>query len=112
MKTISVVMVKGEHPMETIKTRITKLLTSKPELLQNLNLSPRRVLLLVNHLIENGVTIRERGRWEPHPNHPGFDRCPICHDCIIGNDWADGKKWNFCPHCGSDLREEGSEEND
>lgn len=60
--------------MGSIKTRITKLLTSKPELLQNLNLSPRRVLLLVNHLIENGVTIRERGRWEPHPNHPGFDR--------------------------------------
>ncbi len=98
--------------MEAIKTRITKLLTSKPELLQNLNLSPRRVLLLVNHLIANGVTIRERGRWEPHPDYPGFDRCPICHDCIIGDDWGDdGEKWNFCPHCGSDLREERSEEN-
>ena len=43
------------------------------------------------------------GRWEPHPRHPGFDRCSECRDCIIGNDWAGGEKWNYCPHCGAKM---------
>ena len=23
------------------------------------------------------------GRWEPHPNENGFDRCSVCCDCIV-----------------------------
>ena len=43
------------------------------------------------------------GRWEPHPRHPGFDRCSICHDCIVADDWADGIKWRYCPQCGAKM---------
>ena len=43
------------------------------------------------------------GRWETHPQHYGFDRCSVCHDCIIANDWADGLKWNYCPNCGAKM---------
>ena len=43
------------------------------------------------------------GRWEPHPRHPGFDRCSICHNCIVADDWADGVKWRFCPQCGANM---------
>lgn len=49
------------------------------------------------------ATPQEPGRWEPHPNHPGFDRCSVCHNCIIASDWADGEKWNFCPQCGHPM---------
>lgn len=45
---------------------------------------------------------RKPGLWEPHPNHPGFDRCSVCHDCIIADDWA-GSKWKFCPECGAKM---------
>ena len=47
--------------------------------------------------------VRQSGTWEPHPNHPGFDRCSVCHDCIVANDWIDGRKWKFCPECGSPM---------
>ncbi len=41
------------------------------------------------------------GEWEPHPRHPGFDRCSVCHNCIVANDWVDGRKWHYCPECGA-----------
>ena len=43
------------------------------------------------------------GRWEPHPRHPEFDRCSACCNCIIGDDWADDEKWNYCPNCGAKM---------
>ena len=61
---------------------------------------------IADHLIANGVTVRERGRWEPRTDAFGFVRCSVCHDCNIYDDWADGKKWSFCPNCGSDMRGE------
>ena len=45
------------------------------------------------------------GRWEPRKDVPGFVRCSVCHDCNIYDDWPDGKKWNYCPNCGADMRE-------
>ena len=41
------------------------------------------------------------GRWEPRKDVIGFVRCSVCHDCNIYDDWADGKKWNYCPNCGA-----------
>ena len=61
---------------------------------------------IADRLISNGVTVRERGRWEPRTDAFGFVRCSVCHDCNIYDDWADGKKWSFCPNCGSDMRGE------
>ena len=43
------------------------------------------------------------GRWEPHPNYPGFDRCAVCHGCIVDDNWVDGIKWNYCPNCGANM---------
>lgn len=50
------------------------------------------------------------GRWEPHPNENGFDRCSVCRDCVIYADWADGKKWGYCPNCGAKM--DGGENNE
>lgn len=43
------------------------------------------------------------GRWEPRTDAIGFVRCSVCHDCNIYDDWADGKKWNYCPNCGAKM---------
>ena len=43
------------------------------------------------------------GEWENHPHAYGFERCSVCHDCTIWGEWADGKKWNFCPNCGAKM---------
>lgn len=43
------------------------------------------------------------GRWEPHPNENGFDRCSVCRDCVIYANWADGTKWGYCPNCGARM---------
>ena len=51
------------------------------------------------------------GRWEPRKDVPGFVRCSVCHDCIIYDDWADGKKWNYCPQCGAKMDGGAAHEN-
>ena len=43
------------------------------------------------------------GRWEPRQDVIGFVRCSVCHDCNIYGDWAEGKKWNYCPNCGAKM---------
>ena len=43
------------------------------------------------------------GRWEPHPDAGGFERCSVCHDCIIYDDWVDEPKWYYCPNCGAKM---------
>jgi hypothetical protein len=59
-----------------------------------------------NAVNEAPTVEQKKGRWEPHPRHFGFDRCSVCHECIIANDWADGRKWGYCPECGADMRGE------
>ena len=46
----------------------------------------------------------KHGRWEKRTDVFGFVRCSVCRDCNIYDDWADGKKWNYCPNCGADMR--------
>ena len=48
------------------------------------------------------------GRWEPRTDVIGFVRCSVCHDCNIYDDWADGKKWNYCPNCGARMDGDGN----
>ena len=61
---------------------------------------------LADHLIANGVTIRERGEWKD--NH-----CTVCGMTPIGEEnWTSHDitppkfEWcmDFCPNCGADLR--------
>ena len=67
----------------------------------------RSVCVAIKCFVEQMSTVDAvevvHGRWEPHPRHPGFDRCSVCRDCIIGNDWADDEKWNYCPNCGAKM---------
>lgn len=62
--------------------------------------------LLVDHLIANGVVVREKGEWEPILNSRGehaevelcasWWRCKKCgHEDFLAN---------FCPNCGADMR--------
>lgn len=51
------------------------------------------------------------GRWEPRPDALGFVRCSNCHDCNVYDDWADGKKWNYCPNCGAKMDGGADDEN-
>ena len=63
--------------------------------------------------IDNAPTIEaetvKHGRWEKHPAAHGFERCSVCHDCYIWGEWADGKKWNYCPNCGAKMDEEDND---
>lgn len=55
-----------------------------------------------DHLIANGVTVRERGRWIQ--DTPFACVCSVCNQERYGlaNDSGD----NFCPNCGADMRGE------
>jgi hypothetical protein len=53
---------------------------------------------------ENFMEMPKKGKWEQRKDAFGFVRCSVCHDCNIYDDWADGKKWSFCPNCGADMR--------
>ena len=48
------------------------------------------------------------GKWEKRTDVFGFVRCSNCHDCNIYDDWADGKKWNYCPNCGAKMDGDGN----
>ena len=58
---------------------------------------------LIRNIQAADVATVVHGRWEPHPKHPEFDRCSACCNCIIGDDWADDEKWNYCPNCGAKM---------
>lgn len=66
--------------------------------------------VLVDHLIANGVTVRERGRWVLQRYYGGVRKGMvariICSECGYPNE-----KTNFCPNCGADMRgdEDGNE---
>lgn len=48
----------------------------------------------------------KHGQWEKRKDVIGFVRCSVCHDCNIYDDWADGKKWSYCPNCGAKMEVE------
>ena len=64
---------------------------------------------LIDYLIANGVTVRERGRWEIYDDGYGCELmyCPICKSEFYDgdNDTID-QLHNFCPNCGADMRGE------
>lgn len=45
----------------------------------------------------------KHARWEKSPHLYGFVRCSVCHGCTVWDEWADGKKWNYCPNCGAKM---------
>lgn len=49
---------------------------------------------------------QSEGEWEQRTDVVGFVRCSVCKDCNVYDEWAHGKKWKFCPHCGAHMRKE------
>ena len=62
---------------------------------------------IADHLITNGVVVREKGEWEIRVDD--FDNeymwCPICYEEFYDgdNDTVD-RTPNFCHNCGADMR--------
>lgn len=50
------------------------------------------------------------GKWAPSEENPGFLVCSACGDCYVVDEWADGKKWRYCPACGAKM--DGKDEGD
>ena len=63
----------------------------------NVTMFPHSV---ANHLISNGVTIRECGEWIKRTpcSEPECSRCGRCPKLVFG------MLPDFCSHCGADMR--------
>ena len=57
---------------------------------------------LRDRLIANGVTVRERGRWESVAGVDQLYKCSVC------NEWQfiPEEHFAYCPYCGADMRGE------
>ena len=68
---------------------------------------------MADHLISNGVTVRERGRWL-YDSGSGKYFCSACDeyalsfkkDTLYGGDIYEVCLTDFCPNCGADMRGE------
>lgn len=66
-----------------------------------------------DHLIANGVVVREKGEWislEDCANAGVY--CSVCHKKVYKEDYAWCNRKNklrsdFCPNCGADMRKGG-----
>ena len=71
----------------------------------------RRMLTVpdtVNHLLANGVVVREEGEWLHvcgKGRHAEYE-CSECkiHVCFDEKIGGDIPAYNFCPNCGADMR--------
>lgn len=70
---------------------------------------------IADHLIANGVTVRERGRWLNWKGEPftkgdfGWDwTCSVCKNTLEYEEPVTAEEFpsNFCPNCGADMRGE------
>lgn len=63
---------------------------------------------IVNNLIANGVTIRERGEWQPNyetfVDYAGIETEPIQTGWVCSVCGEHDNNYPFCPHCGADMR--------
>jgi hypothetical protein len=68
---------------------------------------PSLIASIADHLLANGVVVREKGEWEIRVDD--FDNeymlCPVCREEFYDgdNDTVD-RTPNFCPNCGADMR--------
>lgn len=63
---------------------------------------------LADHLIANGVVVREKGEWDDTGRFLFADgslaiRCNLCGAALHQDEW-ETYNWNFCPNCGADMR--------
>ena len=65
------------------------------------------VQTIVDHLISNGVTIRERGEWiklEGDWKDADTKKPLTIHQCLRCGSYFQKAPYNFCPHCGAEMR--------
>jgi hypothetical protein len=64
-------------------------------------------LLKADHLLANGVVVREKGEWDDTGRFLFADgslaiRCNLCGAALHQDEW-DKYNWHFCPNCGADM---------
>lgn len=59
--------------------------------------------ILVDHLVENNVTVRKTGHWVKEVMRDGVSlpvwHCDACEDCY----YVVPPRSNYCPHCGAKM---------
>lgn len=68
------------------------------------------LLWLVNAAPAADVAPVVHGEWAPSEGNPGFLVCSACGDCYVVDEWADGKKWRYCPACGAKMDGKGEDD--
>lgn len=89
-----------------VRERMAKLIVDTPSSIVSKNCTDDALLVLVavdiaDHLIANGVTIRERGEWEIVIGSNGKEKM-VCTNCRHQQDLA--STFTYCPNCGADMR--------
>lgn len=101
---------------EELKQRLKELLLEAPKtdiVYGDIKLKEpiQTVQTIVDHLIANGVTIRERGEWEVCSDE--YEICAsefVCSNCkesFVTSELTEEQFFEmmkFCPHCGADMR--------
>ena len=69
-----------------------------------------KIAKITDHLIANGVVVREKGEWKPvkYNAHCSCGKsygtyhyeCQVCHRVSYAQPYG----LNFCPNCGADMR--------
>lgn len=49
----------------------------------------------------------KRGKWLDDWE-TGCSECSVCHDSFLWEDFKGVADWNYCPNCGADIRNGGS----
>ena len=70
---------------------------------------PASVIDIVLNFPAADVAPVVHGEWAPSEENPGFLVCSACGDCYVVDEWADGKKWRYCPACGAKMDGKGEE---
>ena len=72
---------------------------------------PSLIASLADHLIANGVVVREKGEWVGEGDGYADGEivydvwyCPECDHCIDDGTDDPALLPNFCPNCGADMR--------
>ena len=69
----------------------------------------RKIQMLLADTPAADVAPVAHGKWVPSEGNPGFLVCSACRDCYVVDEWADGKKWQYCPACGAKMDGKGEE---
>ena len=65
---------------------------------------PNLIASIADHLVANGVVVREKGEWLEHEWAEESEGLLISnYECTVCQEWVRNKS-NFCPNCGADMR--------